>query len=431
MGSAWIPTILLFGMTLHARARSGSWFAPSAFIGLVWCFFISASLLGVDRTVPALGIWVIVALVLSIQLGSAVAEGGSSASARARPDETLLVHWLPLRIRSVCFLMVLIASAGCVYFVRESMERFGLSLTVTDLVQMAARWTLERYDEIAEPLSLRFTAIWLYPGALLGGMLFSLSKKPLDRALGLFSLLPTLIYSLLTGGRASFLVGLACWLGGYWSSRHAQTRGGLKLFTAKIGASVLVLMAGLFLLFLVVNSFRGYSSSKDLYLEVDSGQVRNYMLGSPAAFADWIAHTDYSSLHWGGYTFAGLYNLLGIQQRILGDYKDSARTSGLEGTNVFTAFRGLIQDFTFPGALFICGAWGLFSGYAYSKKSFHPWSLLGLSAFYAVGLFSPLYCLFRFNGAIFAWVVSWFVLRPMKEGTAFSLRAKSQLVQAS
>ena len=46
---------LLVIVTLVARLRGGSWFAPAAIVGLVWTFFITGSLFVVDYPIPARG----------------------------------------------------------------------------------------------------------------------------------------------------------------------------------------------------------------------------------------------------------------------------------------------------------------------------------------------------------------------------------------
>jgi hypothetical protein len=138
--------------------------------------------------------------------------------------------------------------------------------------------------------------------------------------------LPVLVYTFLTGARSAFLVGLACWLGGMWSVRVAITERVTRLFNKKTWLSLAAMAAGLFFLFVAVDTFRGPVDTEELHFETDNGRVRNYMFGSPAAFADWFQHADDSSLTWGGLTFEGLYNLLGIRERTLGSYTDAAQT---------------------------------------------------------------------------------------------------------
>ena len=53
----------------------------------------------------------------------------------------------------------------------------------------------------------------------------------------------------------------------------------------------------------------------------------------------------------GAYTFAGVFDLLGIKQRQIGVYEQYETLAGGEDTNIYTLLRGLIQDFTLPGAM--------------------------------------------------------------------------------
>ncbi len=428
-GSAWVPVFLLLGLTLYCRTRVRSWFVPSAFFGMYWFCFVVASLLAVDHRVPGLGMWALVSLVAAVQLGSMLGEiqgnhadeeEGSEEQPKAESNQATLAERAQLervtRLRALpaCALLTLGATAALVYFALYSLDLFRQSFSFLSLVQMAARWTLLRYDGFLDPWPLRIAAIWVYPPALVGGILFPLSRNVRDKSIAIASLLPGLLLTALSGGRAAFLVAGVCWLGGCWSARACCPGTRRGFFNLKSG---LLLGAGalaLLMLFAGVNSLRGAkdaSDARDLSLEFNSGQIRNYMFGMPAAFAEWFDRDQRDSVHWGALTFPGPYALLGIRQRTLGTYTDSAPTVGLEGTNIFTIFRGLVQDFTLVGAFMISGLWGFLGGRNYCQRSLHLAAVLGLSAYYAVALFSPLLCFFGFNSPIFAWVVAWFVLR--------------------
>lgn len=429
LGSAWVPVFLLAGLTLYCRTRVRNWLVPSAFFGLFWFCFVAASLLAVDHRVPGLGMWALVSLIAAVQLGSMLGEiqeeqtdGEETKGSETRREqnhvalaETVqLEHITRLRVLPACVLLTLGATAALIYFAFYSLDLFHQSFSFITLVQMAARWTLLRYDGFLDPWPLRLAAIWVYPPALLGGILFPLSRNFRDKSIAIASLLPGLVLTALSGGRAAFLVAGVCWLGGCWSTRACRPgtrRGFLNLKSGLLlGAGAVALL----MLYAGVNSLRGAkdtSDARDLSLDFNSAQIRNYMFGMPAAFAEWFDRDQQDSVKWGALTFPGPFALLGIRQRTLGTYTDAAPTFGLESTNIFTIFRGLVQDFTLGGAFLISGLWGFFGGRNYCKHSLQPGTMLSLSAYYAVALFSPLMCLFSFNSPIFAWVVAWFVLR--------------------
>src|SRR5690348_12263716 len=73
IGSPWLAYAVLLIVTGLSRLRCGSWFAPAAFVGLVWSFFTGASLLVVDYPIPGRGLWMLVVLIVAIQLGALIA----------------------------------------------------------------------------------------------------------------------------------------------------------------------------------------------------------------------------------------------------------------------------------------------------------------------------------------------------------------------
>ena len=75
-------------------------------------------------------------------------------------------------------------------------------------------------------------------------------------------------------------------------------------------------------------------------------------------------------------------------------------------TNIFTIFRGLIQDFGLFGSLVFLFAVGLVAGIGYEETRRRNVIAIGvLSAFYAATLWSPIVDLFAYNSIIAAWIL--------------------------
>jgi hypothetical protein len=103
--------------------------------------------------------------------------------------------------------------------------------------------------------------------------------------------------------------------------------------------------------------------------------------------------------------------MLHLKTRIVGRYLETSNVLGTETTNVYTFFRGLIEDFTAAGAALVAAWIGGCAGWIYSRRSRNSRvALFWLSAFYASFLYSPIVSLFSFNGAALAWVVALFIL---------------------
>ncbi len=416
IGSPWLALAVLVIVTAAARLRCGSWFAPAAFVGLVWTFFTGASLLVVDYAVPGRGLWILVLLIVAIQLGALIAHELQPPS-KVPTCTGAFDRFEFLRNRSLRygFPCTAVALAGCIYFLVTSLEQFDLPFTPLGVLEVGVNWTALRYNDILEPWSVRLLIMWLHPAGLLGGVLFACSRRFRDRALALVTLLPAVAYSFLTAARAPTLLGLTCWLGGYLAMSCVGEPGRPALFARKRVGWFLSVAAGLLLGFVAVDLLRDTPSARDFILEVQGSgpHIADYMLGSPAAFADWYAHGDTNDLSWGAMTFAGEFDLLNLRPRSVGRYSGMSNVIGTLGTNVYTLFRGLIEDFTLPGATLACICVGAFAGWVYNKRSTHvPRApLLWLSAFYAVMLFSPIISLLSFNGALLAWIIGWLALR--------------------
>jgi len=412
IGSPWLAYAVLVIVTAAARLRCGSWFAPAAFVGLVWSFFTGASLLVADYPVPGRGLWMLVLLILAIQLGALIAqelepqEVSANGGNLANTLDSLIV---PCRRYGI--LCTVVAVAGCVYFLFTSLQEFDLPFTPLGVLEVGARWTWLRYDDALEPWSVRLLVTWLHPAGLLGGILFACSRGRMDRAIGVLTLLPAVLYGVLTGARAAILLGLTCWIGGYVAALCTRNQRGMALFNVKRLALSLLTAIGMVGMFTSIDAVRSTSALQELVLDINEEKLEDFVLGSPAAFADWDAHADTPEAEWGARTFAGEFDLLHLRGRILGRYTETSNVIGTERTNVYTLFRGLIEDYTAFGAVLIGAVIGALAGSIYVRRSVNVGrAILWLSAFYAAFLYSPIVSLFSFNGAALAWAVGWFAL---------------------
>ena len=415
LGSSWLAYTVLVVVTAVSRIRCGSWFAPAAFVGMVWVFYTGASLAIADYPLPSRGLWMLVVLVVAIQLGALVAHElrPRSHAVNCDPSHTMSSFVAPCcRYGVICTIVALL---GCAYFLFISLKEFDLEFTPLGVLEVGARWTLLRYDDAVEPWSVRLLVMWLHPAGLLGGVLFASTRKRRDRVIAVATLLPAVFYGILTGARAAILLGLTCWIGGYIATQRVQSHEKAVRFTGKRLALVLFTAVCMVAMFAAIDAVRGSSSSQSFVMDIQEQKLSNYMLAPPAAFANWYAHADDSGAEWGGRTFAGEFDLLHLRKRIVGRHQDKSNVVGTESTNVYSLFRDLIEDFTPFGAVLIAAAVGALAGWAYRGNVENARSsVFWLSMFYAVLLFSPIVSLLSFNGAALAWLVGWFVLTRSK-----------------
>jgi len=150
----------------------------------------------------------------------------------------------------------------------------------------------------------------------------------------------------------------------------------------------------------------GGAGTEDINRMLLTDRSKTYMCGHLAALSQWMDNTDLNEIQpaFGQFTFAGLYELLHPGTRVsgvIGDYVVIPTGS----TNVYTYFRGLIEDVTLPGSLFVISILAFCGGFAYSRvlQSRACWVGI-LAAWYACIVFG-ITSLFNYNSMILAFVI--------------------------
>jgi hypothetical protein len=125
-------------------------------------------------------------------------------------------------------------------------------------------------------------------------------------------------------------------------------------------------------------------------------RIKLYFTAHLSVFSSWwnFVHKYGYTVTWGQSTFFGPFAQIGLGERNAGVY--SVLEDGIQGgvdSNIFTLYRGLIEDFTLPGALILLAVFGYGAGYAFRcirTGIRHPVSTAWLTAFYVVLFWSPI-----------------------------------------
>lgn len=413
LASPWIPTLTLIGLALLARQVKRSWLSPGPLAALIWAIYISACLLLTDYTVYASGVWVVALFVFSVIFGTLLSEGfgssdwGRPESGISKPE--MLQAWDKRSLR-FSLLFALIAFLGCIRLLFVSFAKFSVDFSLMGLLSLGHQWSVERYSGGLEPWSVRLLVMWVYPAVLLAGISFALARNRMQKWLAIVPLIPASLVGTVFAARAGLLISLICWFSGYFAIRHRQTGGTYALFRKKFLILVSAIMVGAVSFFMAIDTVRIFKGG-NLEVGTDLPRLSKYFLGSVPAFCDWMHGPKSQEITMGAYTFAGVFDLLGVKQRQVGLYERYETLDGGEDTNIYTLFRGLIQDFTLPGAIVFCILLGISAGYAASWEAKNQvGSVLILAGYYALIIFSPLSSLFTYNGLILAWLVTALVL---------------------
>ena len=183
--------------------------------------------------------------------------------------------------------------------------------------------------------------------------------------LSVFTFIPTLLSMLVSSMKLGFLVAIMMFVIGYitvaiYRGKHIN----YKFYLDLLRKYWWVAIAFVFLMIFALTIRMGLNN--EFYVQVAIRKFYSYAFGSPAAFNYWLSNLNEVTLEWGTNTFMSIFNLLGIKNRVHGVYLESYSSTTL-GTNVYTAFRGLVLDFGVIGALLFILILGFFAGVMMKK----------------------------------------------------------------
>ncbi|MTW00519.1 O-antigen polymerase [Pseudoduganella ginsengisoli] len=147
--------------------------------------------------------------------------------------------------------------------------------------------------------------------------------------------------------------------------------------------------------------------------------LRGYMFGGVSAFSHYV---DYwmvdAQVSWGRYTFSSLYQALGLYAQETGIYDQYAPISQLgEVSNIYTAFRSLIDDFHLIGGAIFCLLFGYGSGRLFSRSLHGDVQYFGpLIGVYSWAFFAPMASLTYFNSFLVAMFFPWLYILYLLQG---------------
>ena len=400
-------TVLLAMVILAVISRlyNQSWLEPGSFFLVVWFGFIVLPLIvAPENPIYPFSIWYIFSFAVAILLGSAVWNKVDPATRLGKA----LTMGVPLdRYANILFNFTLvftaISIAGVGVLIFSGMSRYNLTFDLFSLSSLPNLFYVDRDTGI-------FTLSWsvkglmylVYTAALLGGITYRLLQE-WKRYFCLLPLLIALFYGLTLAVRSGIMLSIILWFSGWCGAKVYMKDQTFKIKT--VGLAVVSLIFFVFI-FISVNWLRSGADDSFLIMALlDNARITYF--GHLTAFSTWINGYQYKSLAFGANTFSGPLDLFGVIDRKIGFYEENIYLSGHGYTNIFTFFRGLVEDFSIPGTLLAGFVIGLLARLVYNRCCYGQclW-LLPLTLFYAFILYSPIISIFNYNSAIMAWVIT-------------------------
>lgn len=321
-----------------------------------------------------------------------------------------LRKWFILSAIGAIFCAILDSRAQGISLNTLAFHMIAAAATYRDLVSLGG-YNPTIYGRLSESLA--------YVAAILGGLLFRSTRH--KKRLILLSFAAGVFLALAQSTKWTLFALVAFFYAGVLASRISD--GDMRLLGSVKWKKLLGTSALLFAI--AAGSFM----SRSLKDTSDTGIIgeqllyyfASYSSGHLYAFSDWCAFSlgtqsevGYSSerVTNGAYTLAPIYRTLG-GTHVLQEGEDYYSYGSILTSNIYTMFRGLLQDFGLLGALAFMFVIGLASHWAFWYLAKHPRSPSGaVAVIISVGF---IYCsfarsVFTWSSLYFSFAVLWLIL---------------------
>lgn len=386
----------MVALSVGLRMLTGTWLHPSTVFATAWTVFLfTAAILlpGVDSYSRAS---------LFVLLASLVAALGSPLSIHKRdiiPHRLISSPWL-IRFSLSGFFTGLLAA---LINVESNGRSFVAALSADSLISSSQAMTAARYNGslVSSPLATFLLAITY--GAAMAAPFAATSRNRLKNALILAA--PSAggaAYALLTTARAGLLIAASLSLAS-WIVVKAIKDGGRPKVSLK-SVAPLVVSGGAVAVFFLITAANRYGGVSYVDQATLARTVGIYAGASTPALGAWLGTP--TSPEWGVNTFSGISSFF-VRPGTLGvpDFLDLGADVS---SNVFTAFRPLVEDFTEPGALAFIGIVSLIAAYGYRRAVLQGKTAAAVlvSAWMSFVLFSQSASIFTFTNVVVGVLVS-------------------------
>ena len=399
----FFPLTILLIFTAILKKINFSWLSPPVFFSTLWSFFIIAPLIFAPKyPINSFGLWVITFFVFAVGTGSFI---GNFINKKYISNNFEILN--KKTFKTLFFLveiLIFLSFTGLILLFFFGLSRFNLSSSLIDLLLLPNQFSIDRYsDVVVIPTFIRLLMYFLFPASLIAGIVFGYFKKGWRRITLLLPIFVSIGYAFILTTRSTIILSFVLWISGFFASKILNHEENTNFF--KIRSLVLTLLLGSSFITIFVLTAWLRDAGGEFIITAMIENVRAYFFGYLSSFTQWVENYNFDRLSMGLVTFAGPADLMGLTDRGLGFYNEIS-ILGESHTNIFTALRGIIHDYSIIGGFIFLGFLGFLSTIAYRRciQNKLLW-VIPLSMFYAFTIYSPLISIFNYNSIIASWVI--------------------------
>lgn len=397
---SWIIAALIGLGAILARKTMKTWFAPASFFFLYWSVFTIAPIIcAPGYPVYWSGILYILCTCIIFFIGGLISDKvfarikNTSINVNVQNDDRAFLYLSQLIV--ICTLIGFISFGYMCYEIFQSIEA-PITAEKINALHQKIRWS----SQYSPPILSRVLNSFIYFGGLLGGINFVVSKSWLKKSISFSPFTVALLFTLVLTTKSAVLYPAVLFASSsiailFYKDKY---RANLSYFKYFILASLTAILCIAF----IADKIRGATHG-------DLLSLWEYL--KPSFFGHISTFTTWFNNHWrndftpafGAYSISGVFDALGIKERLSGIYREEIML-GKHGSNVYTVFRGLIQDFTLFGSYIVTFTAGFLSHFIF--KSMIDKSRIAvafLSGFYAFVLWGFVVSIFNYNSIILSY----------------------------
>ena len=349
-----IAAIVMLGVTILMLTLSPfKWLSPSALLAGAWSFvYILQCLFGADMQNSILATTVIFTITVSFCTGELLASVGSSVRLRSLKIDGNVQYISDRGNKSARrFLLVILLFAtlgliGNVLYAR-AMGIFGARSFAQLLLMPGEAREMLYSGDLAVPVYAKVGFLFAYPSVVLAAAYYYIYRWRWILAVPMLSVL---LVGITQAGRAGILIMMVQFvMAMYFKNIIVYRRSPLRVIVRWLSIPAVVMVFLFVGMGLLREGFHSVSADDVLRLLHKS---RGYLFGGVSAFSYWINNIyDWHSPTLGKYSFSYLFSALGLAKAGAGTYSFFAPiASDGESSNIYTAFRSFIDDYTIMGA---------------------------------------------------------------------------------
>ena len=390
---------------------------PAGLFALVWgIMFVAILVMQEFFELRFYGILYLVGLVIIFSLGTYFCD--TTVHPEASGTTLTFRHHLALPLMIVLLVGAMVNPLYSIVLHGFSLQAL---LSMQDLLNLNKGMSEMRYAgaEVHDVVSQIFL-IFSYTAPLLGGFCFRKSSR-LTKTVCLLTLIPGMFIALTQSMKMVMMTGFILWFTGFFVRSFSY---GIPMRIK--GKAILYTILGVLAFFVILFSsmvFRTGEVSERTILDI-SEKFFTYALGHFHCFDIWFTSYEPANYTYGTKTLMGISNLLGLEERGQGIYAEYMQVgkNGYHGiSNVFTAFRPLIEDFGEAGSYAVMFILGFLSKLSLKQLTAGRQVFLNqtlLSAVYAYLIWSFAASFFAYTSYLAMFFLAYFLFRMLQKETA-------------